>query len=85
MIEQLYLKPDEGKFLAMAVIGTIEQLNETAKNPKANWQPHARKDLKDMLTAGNSLRIKLEKLGFDMSDLPPFHESDWNDFFTKES
>jgi hypothetical protein len=83
--EQLYLKPDEAKFIAMAIVSLIEQLQETSKNPDINWNPEARKDLKDMLAAGNTLKIKLQKLGFDMSDLPPYLEGDKDDFLTKES
>ena len=83
--QQLYLKPDEMKFLSMAVVGMIEDLQQSSQNPKINWNPEARKDLKEMLAAGNTLRIKMKKLGFDMRDLPPFFESDKEDFFTKES
>jgi hypothetical protein len=83
--QQLFLKPEEAKFLSMAVISMFEQLKEVAGNPQMNWEPSARKDLKDMMAAGNSLRLKLGKLGFDVRDLPPFEEGDWNTFFTKPS
>jgi hypothetical protein len=82
---QLYLKPDEGRFLAMSVVATIEQLRETASNEKMNWNSETRKDLKDMLEAGNSLRIKLTKLGFDMRDIPEYLDGDENEFLTKQS
>ncbi len=83
--EQLYLKPDEGKFLSMAVVRMIEDLQDTSKNERFNWTPEARKDLKDMLAAGNSLKIKLLKLGFDMRELPPYEEGDEDEFLTKQS
>lgn len=83
--QQLYLKPEEGKFLAMAVMSTLDQFKETIKNPKLNWTPDARKTLKEMIEAGDKLKLKLEKLGFDMRDLPPFLPTDINDFFTKPS
>jgi hypothetical protein len=83
--KQLFLKPDEVKFIAMAVLSMIEQLQDTSKNPLINWNPESRKDLKDMITAGTSLRIKMEKLGFDMRDLPPYLDGDENEFLTKQS
>ena len=83
--EHLYLKPDEAKFISMAVLSMIEQLEDTSKNQLINWNPEARKDLKDMVGAGNSLKIKLQKLGFDMRELPPYLEGDENDFLTKHS
>lgn len=85
MTNQLFLKPEEGKFLGMAVVNTIETLRETSQNQQLNWNPETRKDFKNMLAAGESLRIKLRKLGFDMRDLPPYLEGDENDFLTKES
>jgi hypothetical protein len=81
----LFLKPDEKKFVAMSVVSTLEQLQEMASNPQINWNPETRKDLKDMLAAGNSLRIKLEKLGFDVRELPPYVDGDENEFLTKQS
>ncbi len=83
--EQLYLKPDEGKFLSMAVVRMISDLQETSKNERINWTPEARKDLKDMVDAGTSLKIKLLKLGFDMRELPPYMDGDEDEFLTKQS
>lgn len=81
----LFLKPDEGKFLALAVIGTLDQLKESMKKPLMNWTPETRKQLKEMVDAGTSLSIKLQRLGFNMSDLPPFMDGDENEFLTKQS
>jgi len=83
--EQLYLKPNEAKFISMAVVAMIDELQSTSKNQNINWNPESRKDFKDMLAAGNSLRIKLQKLGFDVRDLPPYFEGDEKDFLTKQS
>ena len=83
--KQLFLKPDEQKFLAMAVVSLLEQLNEVATNEKINFNPEARKDLKDMRAAGKALVIKFNKLGFDMRDLPPYMEGDEDEFLTKPS
>lgn len=83
--QQLYLKPDESAFISMAVLSLIEQLQDTSKDERINWNPKSRKDLKEMLSAGTSLHIKMEKLGFDMRQLPPFIEGDENDFLTKQS
>lgn len=83
--EQLYLKPDEGKFLSMAVLRMIEDLQESQKDVQLNWNPEARKYLKEMVEAGTSLKIKLIKLGFDMSELPPYMNGDEDEFLTKQS
>lgn len=84
-MNQLFLKPDEGKFLSMSVVAMIEKLRDTSQNQTINWNPETRKDLKDMLQAGESIRIKLKKLGFDMRDLPPYIDGDENEFLTKQS
>lgn len=83
--EHLYLKPEEARFLSLAVVDMIEQLQNMSQNPTINWNPEARKDLKNMMAAGNSLRTKLKKLGFDMRELPPYTEGDEKEFLTKES
>lgn len=85
MTNQLFLKPDEGKFLSMAVVGMIEDLRQSLQNQSVPWNPESRKDMKDMLAAGESLRIKLKKLGFDMRDLPPYIDGEEKDYLTKES
>jgi hypothetical protein len=83
--EHLYLKPEEALFLSMAVVSMIEQLTNTSKNQGINWNPEARGYLRDMLAAAATLKIKMEKLGMPMNDLPPFMEGDENEFLTKES
>lgn len=83
--EQLYLKPEEGKFLALSVINLLELLKDTSQNPKIPWNPEARKQHREMMEAGKSLSAKLKKLGFDMTDLPPFMDGDEQEFLTKES
>ena len=83
--KNVYLKPNEGKFLSMAVVSLIETLEATSKNQLINWTPETRKDIKDMLEAGKTLRIKLRNLGFDMRELPPYCTGDENEFLTKES
>lgn len=81
----LYLKRDECKFLGMAVVSLIEQLKDTSTDQLVNWNPESRKDFKNMIEAGNNLKIKLNKLGFDLRDLPPYKEGDEKQFLTKES
>lgn len=85
MTNNLFLKPDEARLLSMAVVSIIEQLRATSKNQNINWNPEARKDFKDMLAAGESLRLKLNKLGFDMSNLPPYIDGDEKEFLTRQS
>ena len=82
---QLYLKPEEGGFLSLAVVAMMDQLQTTSKNQLINWNPESRKNIKDMLSAGNSLSVKLKKLGFDMRDLPPYLDGDEDEFLTKQS
>lgn len=83
--QQLYLKPDEAKFLSMAVVALLEDLQAMADDPNINWTPDARKDIKDMLTAGNHLKLKLKKLGFPVYPLPQYLAGDEDEFLTKES
>lgn len=85
MFKQIFLKPEEGKFLSMCVVSMIEQLRISSQNQTINWNPEARKDLKDMRMAGESLRQKLVKLGFDMRELPPYIDGEEKDYLTKES
>lgn len=85
MINQLYLKPEEGKFLALATIAFITDLEEGRSEQKYNWTPETRKLMREMMEARQSLRIKLTKLGFNMTDLGAFREGDQDEFLTKPS
>ncbi|HUS02937.1 MAG TPA: hypothetical protein VMY77_14465 [Chitinophagaceae bacterium] len=85
MVNQLFLKPDEGKFLSLCVVSMLEHIRGSLKDEKLNWTPASRKDMKDIIAAGDSLRIKLKKLGFDMRDLPGLEPGEEKDYFTKES
>lgn len=85
MVEQLYLKPAEGKFLALATMALLTDMEEGNQHPQFNWTPEARRDFREIIEAGKSLRIKLAKLGFNMTNLPPFKEGDQDEFLTKES
>lgn len=82
---QLYLKPDEGLFLGMAVVYALELIEGWAKNQKANWTPEARRTLKEMQEAGQALKKKLVKLGFDLRKLPDYNTGDEDEFLTKPS
>lgn len=73
------------KFLGMAVVDVVDNINAQLRDPRINWTPESRKTLKEMLEAGVKLKTKLEKLGFDMRPLPPFEEGDQDEFLTKES
>lgn len=83
--KQLFLKPNEAKFIALSVVSLLDQLKESARNPEIPFNPEARKDLKQMIEAGTSLQIKLKKLGFNVDDLPPYMDGDETEFLTKES
>lgn len=73
--EPLYLEPEEAKFISMAVVSMIGEFQGIYDNPEINWDAEVRKDLKNMLAVGNTLKEKLQKIGFDMRD----------DFLTKPS
>ncbi len=83
--KQLFLKPEEAKFLSMAVVAKIEELHISSQNQLINWNPEARKMLKEMIEAGKTLKIKMEKIGIDMRPLPPFEDGDQDEFITKQS
>lgn len=83
--QNVFLKPNEGKVLALALLDFIDCTKTTSQNPNINWTPQSRKDIKDMLEAAESLRIKLRKLGFKMDDLEPYKPGDEIEFLTKES
>lgn len=84
-IQQLFLKPDEGRFLLMAAGRVLEELVASANDETIPWNPETRKQFKEMIAAGQSLKTKLSKLGFDIEDVPPYNEGDEKDFLTKES
>ena len=83
--KQLYLNPDEMKFLSIAVLALMEDLKSTSQNTQHNWNPSARKDLNEMKQAGLALKIKMTKLGFDMRDFPPYEDGEEKNYLTKES
>uniref|UniRef100_UPI004024DAED hypothetical protein n=1 Tax=Candidatus Wunengus sp. YC60 TaxID=3367697 RepID=UPI004024DAED len=69
----------------MAVLAMLEDIEESSKDVTLPWTPEVRKDMKDMIKAGKDLRIKMNKLGFDMRDLPPYINGEEKDYFTKPS
>jgi len=81
----LFLKADEAKFLAMAVMSMLEQVTESSQKQSIPWNPEARRYFKEMREAGTALKIKLIKIGIPVDDLPDYEEGDENDFITKES
>lgn len=83
--KQLYLKPEEAKFLGMAVVAMVEHLKDSGTDETIPWNPETRKTIGDMLTAGKGLKIKLEGMGFDMRPLPDYVKGEEKDYFTKES
>lgn len=83
--KQLYLKPEEAKFLGMAVVAMVEHLQNSATDETIPWNPASRKTIVDMLTAGKALKIKLDGMGFDMRPLPDLVDEEMKDYFTKES
>ena len=83
--KNLYLKPQEAAFLGMAVMSMIDNLERQAKEQNLNWTPAARSTFREMLTAAAGLKVKMEKMGFDMRELPPFEEGDEQEYFTKQS
>lgn len=83
--KQLFLKPNEAKFISLAVLSMIEDVKISLQDDQLNWTPEVRKDLNEMKEAGISLKIKMKKLGFDMRDLQPCIDGEEKDYLTKES
>jgi len=83
--KNLFLKPGEHRFLSIAVLAMIQDLKESTQNQTLPWNPESRKQLKDMLAAGNDLKIKMAGLGFDMRPLPDVEDGEIPDYLTKES
>jgi len=83
--KNLYLKPKEVAFLSMAVLAMLEDLQATSTDININWNPEARSHIKDMLNSGKDLKLKMEKLGFDMKPLPPYESGEEKDYLTKMS
>jgi hypothetical protein len=83
--DRLYLKQDEKKFMGMAVLNMLETMTDMSTDVTINWNPEARKSIKEMLDAGKSVKLKMEKLGFDMTPMPPYEDGDEKEFLTKES
>jgi len=81
----LYLKPDEGMFLGMSVVSTLEHLTESLKNERIPWTPESRATMKEMISSGEMLKVKLQKLGFDLRPLPDLEDGEENDYITKPS
>lgn len=82
---QLYLQPDEGKFLGMSVVTMLEHIKTSLNNQNIPWTPESRATLKDMIQAGEKLKLKLGKLGFDLRPLPDLEDGEELDYVTKES
>lgn len=85
MNQNLFLKPEEAKFLGMAVASSLDSIQTIMKNPAIPWTPESRKTLKEMDEAGQQLKRKLVKLGFDVRPLPDLEDGEELDYITKES
>lgn len=80
--KNIFFKPDECKFMALACLDMLRIINENKQHP---WTPEARKIQKEMLEAGNRVRDKFKKLGFNMSELEELLPGEELDWLTKES
>lgn len=76
-VKQVFLKPNEAKFVALMVSQFITDHKETAHHA---WNAEAQKYRNEMFEAATALKIKLEKLGFNVSDLDPYNEGDEKEF-----
>lgn len=85
MKQNVFLKMEEIKFIALATIAQLEDLRNAATDEKIPWTPESRKTIKEMREAGEAVKIKLQKLGFDMSDLPELYPGEEDEYLTKES
>jgi ABC-type Zn2+ transport system substrate-binding protein/surface adhesin len=76
-VKHVFLKPDEAKFVAIMVAQFITDHKATDRH---NWNAEAIKYRSEMLFAATSLKNKLQKLGFNVSDLDPYNDGDEKEF-----
>ena len=83
----LYLKPEEMKFLALSIVTTFDFVKQNQQDPNIPWTPESRKYMREMIEAGNSLKNKLQKLGFNVKQIEDIKvtQQDIDDSLTKES
>lgn len=77
----------EIKIIILGLQTTLEDLEEASKNQNFNFTPDARKDMREMITAGYSAKKKLEEVvhkGIAFK-LDKYQEGDEKDFITKQS
>jgi hypothetical protein len=80
-VKQVFLKPDEARFVALMTSQFITDHKETDGH---DWNDEAKKYRGQMLAAATSLKSKLTKLGFNVDDLDPYQEGDENEFLNRK-
>lgn len=79
-VKQVFLKPDEAKFVALMVSQFITDHKETEHH---DWNEEARKYRAEMFASATSLKSKLSKLGFNVNDMDPYKEGDEDEFLNR--
>jgi hypothetical protein len=87
MSEQTILSPQETAACLLALAGMIEDLKAVASDPKLPFDQTARKEMREMLSAATSAKLKLEAIANNGQafKLDEYREGDENQFFTKPS
>jgi hypothetical protein len=78
-VKHVFLKPNEAKFIVLMTSQFFTDHKETAGHP---WNAEAKRYRAEMYQAASDLKKKLQKLGFDVSDLDEYREGDENEFLT---
>jgi hypothetical protein len=79
------ITPKEIKATIIALTGIIEDLESSLKNTDFNFNPAARKDMKDLLATSKSALEKFRNTSGFTATLEPYKEGDENEFLTKQS
>lgn len=79
--------PAEIKILILGLVTVQEDIQACNNDPKLPFTPESRKDMKDMLAAANSAKMKLESVvnkgvAFHIAQ---YEEGDEKEFLTQES
>ncbi len=69
----------------MALDQMLEEMEMVSRDPKYNFTPEARSDMKDMIKTGRSAKEKIAKISGHEVKLDPFTPGDEEEFLTKES
>lgn len=85
MSNKQQITPKEVKATIIALTGMVEDLEAGIKNQNFNFNPAARKDMKDLLETSKSALEKFRNTSGFTATLEPYKDGDENEFLTKQS